>query len=164
MYTRIVVPLDGSDIAEQALATGEDLARATDATLHLVRIVEFPSTSYTYVYGAMLESAALTTQLADQIQLAEEYLAEVARPIIAQGVAVSTEVRRGIASQELIATMEPGDLFVIASHGRSGVARWFLGSVAEEITRHATVPVLLVRAGSPAATRRMPDAATALTA
>ena len=58
MYTRIVVPLDGSDIAEQALASAEDLARATGATLHLVRIVEFPSTSYTYVYGAMIEGEA----------------------------------------------------------------------------------------------------------
>lgn len=163
MYTRIVVPLDGSDIAEQALATGEDIARATGATLHLVRVVEFPSTSYTYVYGAMIESEALTTQLDDQVRLAEGYLAEVAKSIAAQGIMVTTEVRHGIATQELLATMTTGDLFVIASHGRSGIARWFLGSVAEEITRHATVPVLLVRAGSPAATRRAPDP-TAMTA
>lgn len=164
MYTRIVVPLDGSDIAEQALASAEDLARATGATLHLVRIVEFPSTSYTYVYGAMIEGEALAMQLEDQTRLAEEYLTEVARSIAEHGVVVSTESRHGIAAQELIAIMQPGDLFVIASHGRSGVARWFLGSVAEEITRHATVPVLLVRAGSPAATRRVPHAPTALTA
>ena len=163
MYTRIVVPLDGSDIAEQALATAEDLARATDAALHLVRVVEFPSTSYTYVYGAMVESEALVSQLEDQVRLAEEYLTEVARSIREHGVSVTTEVRHGIATQELIATMKPGDLFVIASHGRSGIARWFLGSVAEEITRHATVPVLLVRAGSPAATRRAPNS-TAMTA
>ena len=60
--------------------------------------------------------------------------------------------------------MHPGDLFVIASHGRSGVARWFLGSVAEELTRRATVPMLLVRAGSPASIRRTPNSATAMTA
>ncbi len=164
MYTRIVVPLDGSDIAEQALSTAEDFARATDATLHLIRVVEFPSTSYAYVYGAMVESAALVTQLEDQIHLAEEYLAEVAKPIAEHGVTVTTEVRHGIACQELIGAMTPGDLFVIASHGRSGVARWFLGSVAEEITRHATVPVLLVRAGSAAATRVAPPISTAMTA
>lgn len=160
MYTRIVVPLDGSDIAEQALATGEDIARATEATLHLVRVVEFPSTSYTYVYGAMLESEALTTQLEDQVRLAEEYLAEVSKSIAEHGIAVTTEVRHGIATQELLATMTPGDLFVISSHGRSGIARWFLGSVAEEITRHATVPVLLVRAGSSAATWRAENQAS----
>ncbi len=164
MYTRIVVPLDGSDIAEQALATAEDIARATGASVHLVRVVEFPSTSYTYVYGAMIESEALVSQLDDQIHLAEGYLAEVARPLAEHGIEVTTEVLHGIASQALIATMTPGDLFVIASHGRSGVARWFLGSVAEEITRHATVPVLLVRAGSPAAARRQPPAQTALPA
>jgi nucleotide-binding universal stress UspA family protein len=161
MYTRIVVPLDGSDIAEQALATAEAFARTTGAAIHLVRVVEFPSSSYTYVYGAMLESEALTIQLEDQVALAGEYLTEVARPLTEQGITVTTEVRHGIACQELVGTMMPGDLFVIASHGRSGVARWFLGSVAEEITRHATVPVLLVRAGSPAATRLAPAAMTA---
>lgn len=164
MYTRIVVPLDGSDIAEQALPTAEALARTTGATMHLVRVVEFPSSSYTYVYGAMLESEALTVQLEDQITLAETYLAEVARPLVEHGISVTTEVRHGIACQELVGTMTPGDLFVIASHGRSGVARWFLGSVAEEITRHATVPVLLVRAGSPAAVRRVPNVSAAMTA
>lgn len=164
MYSRIVVPLDGSDIAEQALATAEDMARATNASLHLVRVVEFPSTSYAYVYGTMIESDALVTQLDDQLRLAEGYLAEVARPIVEQGIEVSTEVRHGIAVQELIAAMSTGDLFVIASHGRSGVARWFLGSVAEELTRHATVPVLLVRAGSPAAARRTPAARPAMPA
>lgn len=164
MYTRIVVPLDGSDIAEQALPPAEELARATGATMHLVRVVEFPSTSYAYVYGAMIESEAIAMQLEDQIRLAEGYLAEVARPLAEQGIVVTTEVRHGVACQELVATMTPGDLFVIASHGRSGVARWFLGSVAEEITRHATVPVLLVRAGSPAATRRSPHSITAMPA
>lgn len=164
MYTRIVVPLDGSDIAEQALATAEETARATGASLHLVRVVEFPSSSYAYAYGSMVEADTLVTQLEDQIRLAEGYLAEVARPIAEHGIEVTTEVCHGIATQQLIASMMPGDLFVIASHGRSGVARWFLGSVAEEITRHATVPVLLVRAGSPAAARRQPSGATAMTA
>ena len=162
MYTRIVVPLDGSDIAEQALATAEELVRLTGASLHLVRVVEFPSSSYTYAYGSMLEGDAIVTQLEDQIRLAEAYLAEVARPIAEGGLTVTTEVRHGIASQELIEAMRPGDLFAIASHGRSGVARWFLGSVAEEITRHATVPVLLVRAGSPAATRPVPPEHSAM--
>jgi nucleotide-binding universal stress UspA family protein len=164
MYTRIVVPLDGSDIAEQALQSAEDFARATGATVHLVRVVEFPSTSYAYVYGAMVESEAITVQLEDAVNFAEEYLDEVAKTISEHGITVTTEVRHGIACQELVATMTPGDLFVIASHGRSGVARWFLGSVAEEITRHATVPVLLVRAGSPAAARRLPTTQAAMTA
>jgi nucleotide-binding universal stress UspA family protein len=148
MYTRIVVPLDGSDIAEQALAPAEDFARMTGATLHLVRVVDFPSASYTYVYGAMVESEAIAVQLEDALTLAKDYLAEVARGLTDAGYTVTTEVRHGIAIQELLGAMRPGDLYVIASHGRSGVARWFLGSVAEELTRRATVPVLLVRAGA----------------
>lgn len=164
MYTRIVVPLDGSDIAEQALQTAEDFARMTGATMHLVRVVDFPSTSYTYVYGAMIESEAIAVQLDDALKLAGEYLSEVAKGLRDEGFTVTTEVRHGIAIQELLGAMRPGDLFVIASHGRSGVARWFLGSVAEELTRRATVPVLLVRAGSPASIRRTPSSPTAMTA
>jgi nucleotide-binding universal stress UspA family protein len=162
MYTRIVVPLDGSDLAEQALATAEDMARATDAAMHLVRVVDFPPTAFTYAYGAMIESDAITMQLDDELRLASDYLSAVATPLVASGLTVTTEVRHGIAIQELIDAMTPGDLYVIASHGRSGVARWFLGSVAEEITRRASVPVLLVRAASVG--RRTSAVASAMTA
>ena len=145
MYERIVVPLDGSDLAEQAVATAEGLARSMGATIHLLRVVDFPPSSFTFVYAGMVESQALTTQLEDECALAGEYLKEVARSIEERGIAVTTEVRHGIAVQELVDAMTRGDLFVVASHGRSGVARWFLGSVAEEITRRSTVPILLVR-------------------
>lgn len=148
MYKRIVVPLDGSDLAEQAIATAEGLATTTGATVHLVRVVDFPSSSFAYVYGGMIESQAIAVQLEDERQLAEGYLQEVGQSIVEHGLAVTCEVRHGVAIQELVDAMQPGDLFVIASHGRSGVARWFLGSVAEEIMRRATVPVLLVRAWS----------------
>jgi nucleotide-binding universal stress UspA family protein len=146
MYQRIVVPLDGSDLAEQALATAEGLATSTGASIHLVRVVDFPSSSFAYVYGGMIESQAIATQLEDERELAGSYLQAVAQAIEERGITVTSEVRHGVAIQELVAAMKPGDLFVIASHGRSGVARWFLGSVAEEIMRRATVPVLLVRA------------------
>jgi nucleotide-binding universal stress UspA family protein len=163
MYTRIVVPLDGSDLAEQALATAEDLARTTGGSMHLIRVVDFPSSSFTYVYGSMIESQAIAMQLEDERALADSYLQEVARSIESRGIHVTTETRHGVAIQELIDAMQPGDLFVVASHGRSGVARWFLGSVAEEIMRRATVPVLLVRAQS-ASARRRPQRSTSLSA
>ena len=145
MYERIVVPLDGSDLAEQALPTAEELARAVGTTLHLIRVVDFPSSSFAYVYGSMMESQAVTMQLEDERTMAESYLVALARQIEEQGITVTTEVRHGVPTQELVDVMEQGDLFVMATHGRNGMARWFLGSVAEEITRRATVPVLLVR-------------------
>ena len=145
MYTRIVVPLDGSDLAEQALDSGADMARLTGATLHLLRVVEFPASDFTYVYSGMIEGEAVSMRIEDERKIAADYLAAVARPLEALGITVTTEVRQGVAIQELVEAMQEGDMFVLASHGRSGVARWFLGSVAEELTRRASVPVLLVR-------------------
>ena len=116
MYTRIVVPLDGSDIAEQALATAEELVRLTGASLHLVRVVEFPSSSYTYAYGSMLEGDAIVTQLEDQIRLAEAYLAEVARPIAAAGmhdlVCFGHSHRRSIEQVGRTVLLNPGEVMV----------------------------------------------------
>src|SRR5690606_28825453 len=143
MYQRIVVPLDGSDLAEQALSAAEELARALNTPLHLIRVVDFPSSSFAYVYGAMVESQAATAQFESERAMAESYLDAIARSIEKTGLSVTTEVRPGIPVHELVEAMKPGDLFVVATHGRSGMARWFLGSVAEEITRRATVPVLL---------------------
>ncbi len=163
MYKRIVVPLDGSDLAEQAIDTAEGMARITGATIHLIRVVEFPASSFTYVYGAMMESEAMTEQLDDERVQARAYLGEVARSLEERGIVATTEVRHGVAIQELVDAMRPGDLYVLASHGRSGMARWFLGSVAEEITRRATVPVLLVRTRT-ASIKRHPSGNAALTA
>ena len=60
---------------------------------------------------------------------------------------MSVELRRGAVSRELLDAAEPGDLYVMTSHGRSGPARWFLGSVAEDVIRRSAVPVLLVPHG-----------------
>ncbi|MER3630791.1 MAG: hypothetical protein C4325_00330, partial [Blastocatellia bacterium] len=60
-------------------------------------------------------------------------------------VTVSTAVRGGPIVEELLATLQPGDLVVMTTHGRTGLARWFLGSVAEAVLRRATAPVLIIR-------------------
>jgi nucleotide-binding universal stress UspA family protein len=62
---------------------------------------------------------------------------------------VTTEVRRGGVVFELQQVAQPGDLYVIASHGRGGISRWFLGSVAEELVRRSVVPILIVRVLTP---------------
>ena len=163
MYKRIVVPLDGSDLAEHALPTGEELARLTGAPLHLLRVVNYPISEFSYASGSMIESSAMSMRMDDERVLAETYLNEVTGTLAKQGLSVTKEVRYGVAVQELVDAMHPGDLFVIASHGRSGVARWFLGSVAEEITRRSTVPVLLIRSTT-AGSRQQVHNASAVTA
>lgn len=163
MYERIIIPLDGSDLAEEAVATAEGLTRSLNVPLHLVRVIDYPSSTFSYVYGGMIESEAIAMQLEHERGMAETYLKEIARSLEQRGLKVTTEVRHGVPVQEICDAMKQGDLVVIASHGRSGVARWFLGSVAEEITRRSSVPVLLVRAASRTSNHRSSESA-ALTA
>src|SRR5687768_16841707 len=67
------------------------------------------------------------------------------RAIVAVDLTVTSEVRRVDVDRAILAHPRPGDVIVIASHGRGGPACWFLGSVAEDVIRNATVPVLLIR-------------------
>ena len=145
MFDRIVVALDGSELAERALAPGEELARRLGAPLHLVRVADTTWLRFG-ANEAALEYASLGGELAEEEAQAQEYLEGVGSRLAGEGLTVTTEVRRGFAGRELVAATRPSDLLVMASHGRTGPARLLLGSVAEEVTRHATAPVLLIRA------------------
>ena len=148
---RVVVPLDGSDLAEQALPYAEVLTRLTGAPLHLVRVID-PAHLGTPL-GALLSSDALTLALLleDERMAARDSLEHVAQDLSDRGQEVTVEYRQGLAADEMLAATRPGDLLVMVSHGRGGLGRWFLGSVAEAVIRRATVPVFLVRASETSA-------------
>ena len=145
MYQRLVVPLDGSDMAERALIEAETMAALTQAPLHLVRVIDFTAADAAAAYGVLADPSTISTLLADEVESARQYLDAVARRTAERGLRASHELRRGRVATELLAASKPGDLYVMASHGRSGIARWFMGSVAEEVVRRASVPVLLVK-------------------
>jgi nucleotide-binding universal stress UspA family protein len=148
MYTRIVVPLDGSALAEWALPHAEALARVAGLPLRLIRVVDVVSRAgfagVDYGYNDNLIVSARQSEEA----AADEYLAGIQERYAARDIFVTTECRAGRVTQELLATARRGDLYVMASHGRGGISRWFLGSVAEAITRHSHVPVMVIRAPS----------------
>ena len=146
MFQRIVVPLDGSELAEKALPVAEELARLADAPLHLVRVVDLTRLERYGAYGLAVEYAGFELVAGEERRVATEYLAQTAAELSGRGRTVTTEVVDGTAPRAIVALTKPGDAVVMASHGRTGPARWFLGSVAEEVVRHAAVPVLLVRA------------------
>lgn len=145
MYTRIVIALDGSQRGEAALKEGAALAAALGIPVHLVEVADV-----TLVRFGAPEAAMDYAQLSDEMQQEQDeastYLSKIAADLRAQGLTVTAEVRSGFAAHGILSATRPGDLLVMASHGRSGPVRWLLGSVAEEVTRHAEVPVLLVRA------------------
>lgn len=144
MFDRIVVALDGSGVAERGLAPGEELGRRLGAPLHLIRVAD-PTWLRFGANRAAMAYADDGDAFAAEEKEAREYLARTAAGLRDRGIEATSEVRRGAAAAELAAA-GPSDLLVMASHGRGGAARLLLGSVAEEVSRHARGPVLLVRA------------------
>ena len=144
MYTHIIVPLDGSKLAESALPEAEKLASITGAEIVLLRVIDYSSRDRFGDFGLLYEYEAMAKALDEERELATAYLTDVSTRLV-DGIAVSTRLVDGIAAKAIVGVAKPGDVIVMATHGRTGMRRWFIGSIAEEVLRHASVPVLLVR-------------------
>ena len=144
MFERIVVGLDGSDVSETALRAGAELARSLGLPLHLVRVADLAVVPWgaNEAAGAYAE---LSSEMTREKEEAARYLESVARPLRDEGLALTTEVRSGFAARELANAVTPEDLLIVASHGRHGLQRLLLGSVAEEVTQRAPSSVLVTR-------------------
>ena len=156
MFTRIVVPLDGSDLAEAALAPAEELAGLCRVPIHLVRVLDSSDllrASGFPVYDPYIDATAFQEAIQAEQDDATRYLAKIESQARAKNLTVSVETLRGRPAGEIVAATKPGDLVVMSTHGRGGLTRWFLGSVAESVVRHASVPVMIVRAGDVPVTR-----------
>jgi nucleotide-binding universal stress UspA family protein len=142
MYKRVLLPLDGSQVAEQALPHAVAQAEHFEAQLILLRVIEpFPP-----VRGL---SHTDLRQIREQSQeWAGEYLDGIAETPRKRGVSVVKSTVEGQAGTAILQFAEANqvDLIVICTRGRSGVSRWLMGSVADRVSRGANVPVLLVRA------------------
>ena len=144
MFQRILVPLDGSFRAEQALPVAARIARATGGSLFLVQVVH-PPIDYS---GGLAPVPLMSEQVIEsEMAGAAEYLKAVAASLMLAGIETRTEVSWGIPAQCLIAAAEDQgiDLVVLCSHGRTGFTRWALGSVAHTLVHQSTVPVLVLR-------------------
>lgn len=141
MYKRIVVPLDGSQLAEQALPHAVAQALQFGADLILLKVL---APLHDVVF-----SATSAVQAAEEMsaQLARDYLEGIAAGIREQGITVQVAAVEGEAYLEIIryAEEQEADLIVISTRGQSGFSRWLLGSVTDRVVRGATVPVLLVQ-------------------
>lgn len=144
MFKRILVPLDGSSLAEQALPLASRLARTTGGTVLLVRVV-----SALQEFGLYTPETTpyVLDMLDEELTQATEYLTKVATSKQLEGISTRIAVSSGsIASHILdVARDEQIDLIVMSSHGYSGFKRWALGSVAQKVIRHSPIPVLLMR-------------------
>jgi nucleotide-binding universal stress UspA family protein len=145
MFQHIVVPLDGSSCAEQAIPTAARLARASKATLLLLRVIVQPSESEWDSVNKMFSHPE--NALAQDIAAARHYLEHMTGSGYLNDVKVVTDVQVGMPAETILAFAHArrADLIVICSHGATGLRRWVMGSVAQKIARHSPVPALVLR-------------------
>jgi nucleotide-binding universal stress UspA family protein len=150
MFRSILVPLDGSKLAECALPYAEELAKCCN-TEQVVLISVTERVEGYRIFDAPNEPLGqrlVPEATGKQEKQAQKYLDGVAKVLKAQGVKVQTEVLLGKPAEEitLFAKHWGIDLIVMSSHGRSGPSRWAFGSVADKVSRASSVPVLMIRA------------------
>lgn len=137
--TNILVPLDGSDLAVEAVDVAVELAKPSGGKLTLFVAADPEAAAALHGFA---DAADMTRAMA-----ADAYLDQVATRVEEQGLEVTrTSSDATSAAVEILDRAEADDItmIVMSSHGRSGIGRWLLGSVAEKVARSSTVPVLIV--------------------
>jgi len=140
---RILLPIDSSPGTEAAVDYAVVLARALGASITVAHVDEMPNAMVAIVPGASVEA-----DLAIERRASKQRLAAIVGEFAARGFAnvdtlalTSTSIAAALVEA---ARARPYDLIVMGTHARTGVTRWLLGSIAEEVLRHATCPVLTV--------------------
>ena len=141
-YEKILVPLDGSEISEAILPEIEKLASAFGASICLLHVV--PPVIVSGSIEAVVQYETITLASTKE---GEAYLRKIEKRLKGKGFTVESHLQQGNEAQRILEQCDQEDIGLIAmsTHGRSGVSRWLLGSVAEKVVRHATKPIFLVR-------------------
>jgi nucleotide-binding universal stress UspA family protein len=143
MYQKIMVPLDGSKLAECALEQAREIAKGCSIpTIELVTVVK----SFFWWEGEVNDPAIYQQVEENEKAKATEYLKQEAAKLNNTGFIVHTTILEGSAAEQLIdfAQSNKVDLVLMTTHGRSGVSRFALGSVTDKVVRSISVPVLVI--------------------
>jgi nucleotide-binding universal stress UspA family protein len=141
-YKKILVPLDGSETSEAILPEIEKLASTVGANICLLYVVP------NLVFPGSMEPVVQYETIAEALNKeGEAYLRTIEKRLKDKGFTVEGHLKHGNEAQLILEHCDRDDIDLIAmsTHGRSGVKRWLLGSVAEKVIRHATKPILLIR-------------------
>jgi nucleotide-binding universal stress UspA family protein len=153
MYSKVLVPLDGSEVSERALTHAQSLADAFGARVHLLKVI---SLSHEYEAtrrggGGSPTIAEYSLDLAQQLTAgrqtrAEKYLEATAARLEENGIHVETSVRQGSTLENITNFVEENgiDLIVMSTHGRGGLQRFLVGGVTDQVIRSSHVPVLAI--------------------
>ena len=151
MFSKVLVPLDGSKVGEAAFPVIEQLVdkMAPKSQVEVILLGVITLLRHWVVVG---EASAPVSYTEEEMELIRkrvtDYLETIGASMKKRGVVISTMVRTGNASDEILKAAEEigADLIAMSTHGRSGLRRLAFGSITDKIIRGATVPVLLVRA------------------
>ena len=142
MFERIIVPIDGSEVSKKAAKKALDLAQASDirvVAMHVINVPDLPSLD---AYPGALRYQEMHELIQKEGQLYLDELEELGKQM---GVNVSKKLVEGHPAEEIIKEAREDDLIVIGSKGRTGLDRLLMGSVAENVARHASCPVMIVK-------------------
>ena len=156
MYSNVLVPLDGSEVSERALAHAQNMAKAFGARVYLLQVI-----SVTHEYEAARDAggespsvAEYSLEIAREITTgrqtrAEQYLEEAAARLASQAIQVDTAVRQGLTLETITTFVEEHeiDLIVMSTHGRGYFQRFLVGSVTDRVIRSSPVPVVAIPPG-----------------
>ena len=140
MFRRILIPLDGSELAEKALKQALEIARSYGSILHLTRVVPLIDLCGEY------SSVAFIERLGKMRNRSQNYLNRKLDELRSEQLRVDATVLIGNPAIRVVELAEERevDLIVVSSQGRTGLARWYFGSTAEDIARRSSLPVLLL--------------------
>ena len=142
MFERIIVPVDGSEVAKRAAKKALDLAQLSDirvVAMHVINVPDLPSLD---AYPGALRYQEMQDFIHKEGQ---SYLDEIEELGNQMGVKVSKKLVEGHPAEEIIKVAREDDLIVMGSKGRTGLDRLLMGSVAENVARHSSCPVMIVR-------------------
>ncbi len=148
MFSRILTPLDGSTLSEQVLPYARSLAAALSLPMTLLYAIEPEVLTIPRVLNPSLHLEEMATY---RITLARNYMAPVSDDLQRAGVNVDVEIPQGEPAESIVgrAERDPSTLITMSSHGRSGIARWWMGSVTDKVLHLTQNPMLVIRAEDP---------------
>lgn len=141
MYKKILVPLDGSPLAEAALPHAEAIAKSEGAEIVLLRIPTMPTAEF------FSRDPAIAIKIHDEEQAeAVNYINLKVEELKKDHIKVSAVTQDGPIPDTILAVAEEthADMIAMSTHGRTGLQRWLMGSVADKVVHHAHIPVMLI--------------------
>lgn len=145
MYSKILVPLDGSKLAECSLGhLKSTISGNNNPEIVLLRVMETVSSNDIAAWAqAGYTLADIEKRNRSQVQ---EYLSNAVERLAKEGISANSEITYGRPAEAILDFAEKNkvDLIIISSHGRTGISRWALGSVADRVVHHSSIPVLVI--------------------